>query len=101
MLVGSVIEGDVARCVITDLNKCDGEAVVNNRKGKLIFLYEWDIMATWKGTVNGSTTTVEGKVNVPNLSEEHEISEIEVCIYFEIYNYKFNSIILNGSFQLE
>lgn len=36
-------------CSVVDVTKCDGEAHVNNRKGKLIFLYEWHIEADWTG----------------------------------------------------
>ena len=36
-------------CEITELKKCDGEASANNRKAKLIFFYEWELKADWKG----------------------------------------------------
>ena len=36
-------------CEITDVTKCEGEASANNRKAKLIFFYEWEIKADWKG----------------------------------------------------
>lgn len=78
LLVGLEIEGDYFRCVVTDLDKCEGEAVVNNRKGKLIFFYEWDIVASWQGKVRGRDETLEGKVNVPNLSEENDINELDI-----------------------
>ncbi len=40
----------VAGCIeIKEITKCDGEASANNRKAKLIFFYEWEIKATWKG----------------------------------------------------
>ena len=35
--------------MIEDVDKCDGEARANNRKGKLIFFYEWEIALKWKG----------------------------------------------------
>lgn len=82
LLIGLEIEGNHFRCIITDLDKCEGEAVVNNRKGKLIFFYEWDIVASWQGNVRGRDDTVEGKMNIPNLSEENEISEIDVSSNF-------------------
>lgn len=31
------------------MNKLDGEASINNRKGKLIFFYEWTIKLNWTG----------------------------------------------------
>lgn len=68
-------------CKITEMEKCEGEAVANNRKGKLIFFYEWNIVLKWQ--LNGtSNDTIEGKVNIPNLSEENDINEIDVSINF-------------------
>jgi len=62
----------VGNVVIEEVEKVDGEARVNNRKGKLIFFYEWEITLKWKGHVNGNDTEVKGKVDIPNLSEEHD-----------------------------
>lgn len=43
------VEGDQGTCEITAVDTLDGEASINNRKGKLIFFYEWNIKATWTG----------------------------------------------------
>lgn len=75
------MENDHFRCLITDVDKCQGEAVVNNRKGKLIFFYEWDISASWQGNIRGQEETIEGKLNIPNLSEENDISEVDVSCF--------------------
>ena len=64
--------------MVTDLDKCQGEAVVNNRKGKLIFFYEWDIVASFQGAVRGKEGSIEGKITIPNLSEENDIDEVDV-----------------------
>lgn len=62
------------------MEKCEGEAIANNRKGKLIVFYEWNIVLKWE--LDGkSSKTVEGKINIPNLSEENDISEIDVSIF--------------------
>lgn len=68
------------------MQKCEGEAVANNRKGKLIFFYEWDIVLEWTGTLKGGEKEVEGSINIPNLSEENNVSEVDVsvCIYLYI-----------------
>lgn len=92
LLVGLEIEGDHFRCVVTDLDKCQGEAVVNNRKGKLIFFYEWDIVASWQGKVRGRDDTLEGKVNIPNLSEENDMDELDVSIYVECLSFSPNML---------
>lgn len=62
------------------MEKCEGEAVANNRKGKLIFFYEWNIILKWVS--NEKSSTIEGKINIPNLSEENDINEVDVSINF-------------------
>lgn len=43
------VEGPQGCCQLTDVSKLDGEASINNRKGKLIFFYEWQLKAGWLG----------------------------------------------------
>lgn len=73
------IEGeDGLLCTITKVEKCEGEAVANNRKGKLILFYEWNIVLKWVSHVK--TDKIEGKINIPYLSEENDISEVDIEI---------------------
>ncbi|EEB14998.1 conserved hypothetical protein [Pediculus humanus corporis] len=73
------IENDAIKCKITEIDKCNGEAVANNRKGKLIFFYEWDITLNWKGKLTSDgEKSVTGTIHIPNLSEENEIHEVDV-----------------------
>jgi len=65
----------VVSCKITEIEKCEGEAVANNRKGKLIFFYEWNIVLKW---ISNKKSSIEGKINIPNLSEENDINEVDV-----------------------
>ena len=62
----------VGNVVIEEVDKIEGEARANNRKGKLIFFYEWELTLKWKGHVNGNDKEVTGKIEIPNLSEEHD-----------------------------
>ncbi|NP_001155868.1 activator of heat shock 90kDa protein ATPase-like [Acyrthosiphon pisum] len=80
LLVGMILENDVAKCEISKIESCEGEAVANNRKGKLIFFYEWDLTLSWKGQLSGATKEIEGTINIPNLSEENSVAEIEINI---------------------
>lgn len=73
------IQGDGFSCKVTEVEKCEGEAVANNRKGKLIFFYEWKIVLKWVSTEK-SDEQIEGKINIPNLSEENDISEVDIEI---------------------
>merc|ERR1712154_395450 len=65
----------VGNVVIEEIEKIEGEARANNRKGKLIFFYEWELVLKWKGHVNGNDKEVTGKIEIPNLSEEHDDME--------------------------
>lgn len=49
LLLGLRVEGEEGSCEITDLSNIDGEASINNRKGKLIYFYEWVVKASWTG----------------------------------------------------
>lgn len=75
----------MAKCEVTKIETCEGEAVANNRKGKLIFFYEWNLTLAWNGNLSGTDKTIEGSINIPNLSEENSVSEIEVygIFYFD------------------
>lgn len=79
LLTNLKIENSFAKCRITEVEKCEGEAVANNRKGKLIFFYEWELKLKWKGwLLNSEHTVIEGTAEIPNLSEEYDASEVDV-----------------------
>lgn len=48
-MLGLKVEGEEGSCEVTEVSKVEGEASINNRKGKLIFFYEWILKATWTG----------------------------------------------------
>merc|ERR1712102_209836 len=76
LFVNHIIDNPkVGSVVFEDIEKIEGEARANNRKGKLIFFYEWEIVLKWKGHVNGIDKEVTGKIEIPNLSEEHDDME--------------------------
>jgi len=81
LLEGIVFEApDLATITIKEISKCDGEAVVNNRKGKLIFFYEWELTIDWTAIMvaEPKKKDVKGSMTIPNLSEENEPHEIDV-----------------------
>lgn len=63
---------------IIEFDKLEGEATANNRKGKLIFFYEWNLVLKWQGTLlnDEEKEKIKGKITIPNLSEENDIDEI-------------------------
>ena len=74
-----IIPCETAHVVIVEVDKCEGEASASNRKGKLIFFYEWNLVLKWKGKLTeGSGGKHSGSVTIPNLSEENDVSELDV-----------------------
>lgn len=70
-------------CRVTQIDKIEGEATANNRKGKLIFFYEWNVVLKWEGEVKDGYETWKGKATIPNLSEENDLDEVEITITTE------------------
>jgi len=77
---GLEINSDEAKIKIKEIEKCEGEASANNRKGKLIFFYEWKLVLKWEGTLNEAGKEHSGTVTIPNLSEENDVDEIDIQI---------------------
>lgn len=61
---------------VTELEKCEGEASVSNRKGKRIVAFELNVTCKWKGSVDYDE--VSGELLLPYISEDVENSEYEI-----------------------
>ncbi|CAF1599842.1 unnamed protein product [Rotaria sp. Silwood1] len=85
LLIGLKIENDDYICEIKELKRCSGEASANNRKAKLVFLYEWQIEGKWEGSMRKgeNQTKYEGSFEIPNLSDENNIDEINITFFAE------------------
>lgn len=85
LLSGLVIDINGFFCEILSVTKCEGEAVANNRKAKLIFFYEWQIEAEWQGHKKDgeNKTNYRGKCEVTNLSEENTCDELDIVVTCE------------------
>ncbi|XP_062406979.1 activator of 90 kDa heat shock protein ATPase homolog 1a [Sardina pilchardus] len=79
LLMGVRVEGEQGVCEVTAVDTLDGEASINNRKGKLIFFYEWNIKATWTGTTK-SGIKYKGSIEVPNLSDENDMEDLDISV---------------------
>ncbi|KAK7904694.1 hypothetical protein WMY93_017301 [Mugilogobius chulae] len=79
LLLGLSVENEEGTCEITEVGKCDGEASINNRKGKLIFFYEWSLKATWTGKTK-SGIQFKGSLEVPNLSDENDMEDLDISV---------------------
>jgi activator of HSP90 ATPase len=62
------------------LEKCDGDASANNRKAKIIIFFEWELRLKWTAKLNNENgDTISGTIDIPNLSDENGISDLDVC----------------------
>uniref|UniRef100_A0A2K5SBS7 Activator of HSP90 ATPase activity 1 n=1 Tax=Cebus imitator TaxID=2715852 RepID=A0A2K5SBS7_CEBIM len=73
------VQNEEGKCEVIEVSKLDGEASINNRKGKLIFFYEWSIKLNWTGT-SKSGVQYKGHVEIPNLSDENSVDEVEISV---------------------
>ncbi|XP_049595939.1 activator of 90 kDa heat shock protein ATPase homolog 1b [Syngnathus scovelli] len=79
LLLGLRVESGEGSCEVTEVSKVEGEASINNRKGKLIFFYEWNLKATWTG-MSKSGIKYQGSVEIPNLSDENDMEDLDISI---------------------
>ncbi|KAJ8341368.1 hypothetical protein SKAU_G00336590 [Synaphobranchus kaupii] len=79
LLMGVHVENDEGSCEVTEVSKLEGEASINNRKGKLIFFYEWSIKATWTG-ISKTGIKYKGSIEVPNLSDENDMEDLDISV---------------------
>ncbi|XP_056150899.1 activator of 90 kDa heat shock protein ATPase homolog 1-like [Lampris incognitus] len=79
LLLGVQVEGEAGNCQVTEVNKLVGEASINNRKGKLIYFYEWVIKASWLGTSN-SGIKYKGNIEVANFSDENDMDDLDISV---------------------
>lgn len=80
-LMMEIADGNL-KSTIVEFDKLQGEATANNRKGKLIFFYEWDLVMKWQGQIlnDEGAKKIDGKIAIPNLSEENELEEIDITV---------------------
>ena len=84
LLKGLAVSSDEGTCTITEIESCEGEASVSNRKKKIICFYEFVIKATWKGSLkNFDGIIYKGQLEIPNLSEENDVDDIDVSVFFK------------------
>ncbi|KAM3833906.1 activator of 90 kDa heat shock protein ATPase homolog 1-like [Diretmus argenteus] len=79
LLLGLSVENEEGSCEVMEVSKVEGEASINNRKGKLIFFYEWNLKATWTGNTKAGITC-KGSVDVPNLSDENDMDDLDITV---------------------
>ncbi|CAL8099736.1 unnamed protein product [Orchesella dallaii] len=78
LLVGLKLDNKVGKCKVTELSKSDGDASANNRKAKIIVFYEWELRMKWKAKVPGEDESIEGTIEIPNLSDENTVDDLDI-----------------------
>lgn len=68
----------VGTCKVTEISKSDGDASANNRKAKIIVFFEWELRLKWKANVPGEEKSIEGTIDIPNLSDENTVDDLDV-----------------------
>ena len=94
-------ESGVVHITIEGVESCEGEARVNNRKGKIIVFFEWNIVLTFKGPLIISRTRpyiyvfvvagfvswlgkeVRGKLEILNFSEDIDDLELRANVLLD------------------
>ncbi|XP_041123250.1 activator of 90 kDa heat shock protein ATPase homolog 1-like [Polyodon spathula] len=79
LLLGVRVENEDGSCEVTEVSQVEGEASINNRKGKLIFFYEWNLKMTWTGTAK-SGIKYKGTVEISNLSDENDMDDLDIAV---------------------
>ncbi|XP_067099222.1 activator of 90 kDa heat shock protein ATPase homolog 1-like [Osmerus mordax] len=79
LLMGVRVENEEGSGEVTEVSKVEGEASINNRKGKLIFFYEWNLQATWTGE-SKTGVKYKGSIDVPNLSDENDMEDLDISV---------------------
>lgn len=75
------LDREFERLLISEVEKVQGEAIVNNRKAKLIYLYDWTISGKWEGYFKSDKTKkFDGFFEIQGLSDENDIDEIDIEI---------------------
>jgi len=83
LLLDVAFEADGKRVRINEVDAVAGEAFVNNRKAKLIYLYDWKITGKWEGIYldsSFSSPLVSGTFEINGLSDENDIEEVDIEI---------------------
>lgn len=75
------------------VDRCEGEAHVNQRKGRIMAFYDFELKLGWKGKrkvggAEGAETVEEGTIEIPEVSQDQDSDEIEVRMCVCVYGWK-------------
>ncbi|KAI9092189.1 activator of Hsp90 ATPase [Phlyctochytrium arcticum] len=73
-LPGTTVESDGVKVEIKEVTDLSGDADINQRKGKIITIFDIALTVTWEGTVGESLT--KGKVVIPEYMHDTDPDDI-------------------------
>ncbi|KAF7726617.1 hypothetical protein EC973_008581 [Apophysomyces ossiformis] len=73
-LVGLEGDKDGHSAKITSVDECTGDVDLNQRKGKIITIYDVALKLTWEGTA-ADGTTASGKIFVPEVAHDTDVDD--------------------------
>eukprot|EP00455_Lapot_gusevi_P043706 TRINITY_DN534_c0_g1_i1.p1 TRINITY_DN534_c0_g1~~TRINITY_DN534_c0_g1_i1.p1 ORF type:complete len:138 (+),score=24.55 TRINITY_DN534_c0_g1_i1:97-510(+) len=72
------LQDDTASVAVTEVSKLTGESSVNLRKGKKIYVYEFQAKLKWRGRLAGEEKESEGTASLSEISSDEETPEITI-----------------------
>jgi activator of HSP90 ATPase len=80
LLAGTtLVDRDGVTATLADSLTLTGDAIINQRKGKIIPAYELELTMKWKG-IGADGTEVAGEIKAPYISEENHDEDPEVQV---------------------
>jgi len=67
-------------CSVTELKSCEGDCYTYNRKGNAYLFFELHMKLGWKGQIKGDESTVEGTIELPNVSDDMANEPLEISV---------------------
>jgi len=92
LLIQQSLQNGPIKVDFKEFKKLEGDATANNRKAKLIFLFDWIVEIEFIATVAGSDIEYKGHIEIPNFSDENGADEIEISIQIDTRGFHEESI---------
>ncbi|KAI9475486.1 MAG: activator of Hsp90 ATPase [Benjaminiella poitrasii] len=83
-LVGLEAEKDGNKVSISKMVDCSGDVDLNQRKGKIITIYDVVLKLNWKGVLADGTTEVTGSIEIPEIA--HDTDEDDFVFNISIFD---------------
>lgn len=76
-LVGLTVEKDRSKVRITSLDECTGDVDLNQRKGKLLAIYDVALKLSWEAQLRDGSKTY-GTISVPEVAYDTDMDDYVV-----------------------